>query len=87
MSNAQIIRDELKVVGYSHSNKWWQKYLLDKHGRRVTQQQLSALLGRIQDRPVSDCESVHTAARNFILACRNDVEMAKRILLTYAVAT
>ena len=83
ITNADIIRDEVKVVGHNHTNKWWTKYLEAKHGRVVSVQQVAAVLGRYRDRAVSDSKELHANARRFLLSCANDVELARKILLEY----
>ena len=85
-TNADILRAEAKEMGFNHTNMWWKQYLADKYGRRVTVQQIAAVLGRYEDRKVGDLKSVHEAARRLLLACRNDVGLAKRVLLEYAVS-
>lgn len=82
-TNADLIRHEANVVGHDHSNSWWQKYLLAKYRRNVTIQQIAAVLGRYRDRIISDKKEIHELARRFILACANDLELAKRILMEY----
>lgn len=83
-TNAAILRAEAKELGFNHSNIWWRKYLADKYGRKVTVQQIAAVLGRYEDRQVGDHKAVHDAARRLLLACRNDVGLAKRILREYS---
>ena len=82
-TNADLIREEAQVVGHDHSNSWWQRYLQAKHNRVVTIQQIAAVLGRYKDRIISDNKEIHSYARRFLLACSNDVDLAKRILMEY----
>jgi hypothetical protein len=83
VTNAAILRAEAKELGFNHSNIWWRTYLADKYGRRITVQQIAAVLGRYEDRQVGDHTAVHEAARRLLLACRNDAGLAKRILREY----
>jgi hypothetical protein len=84
-TNADLIRAEAKEIGFNHTNMWWQKYLAEKYGRTITIQQIAAVLGRYEDRQIGDLKAVHEAARRLLLACRNDVGLAKRVLLEYAI--
>ena len=84
-TNADLIREEVKVVGYNHTNKWWKKYLEDKYKRCVTIQQIAAVLGRYQDRIRSESKELHSHARRFLLSCANDVDLAKRILMEFKI--
>jgi hypothetical protein len=85
VTNAAILRAESKELGFNHSNIWWRTYLADKYGRRITVQQIAAVLGRYEDRQVGDLKTVHEAARRLLLVCRNDVGLARRVLHEYAV--
>ena len=82
-TNADLIREEARIVGHDHTNRWWKDYLQAKHSRVVTIQQIAAVLGRYRDRIVSDKKEIHSYARRFLLACANDVDLAKRILMEY----
>lgn len=82
-TTADIIRNEARVIRRNHSNKWWQKYLMEKYSRNVSIQFIAAVLGRYRDRIIADNKELHEFARRFILACANDIELAKRILMEY----
>jgi hypothetical protein len=84
LTNAAIIRAEAKEIGFSHTNKWWRKYFLEKYGRNITIQQIAAVLGRYRDREVCDLRVVHEAARRLLLVCRNDAGLARRVLGEYS---
>lgn len=84
-TNAAIIRAEAKQMGFNHTNKWWRTYLAEKYGRNISLQQIAAVLGRYEDRQVGDLKSVHELARRLLLACRNDVGLATRVLREYSV--
>lgn len=82
-SKADLIRKEALEHGHCHSNKWFRVNLEQKYGLRFTSQEIQVVLGRSSDRRISDLQSVHDTARRFLLACQNDLIMAKRILSSY----
>lgn len=82
-TNADIIRHEARSVDHNHTNRWWQNYLLTKYKRKISIQQIAAVLGRYRDRVVADRKLLHDNARKYLLSCDNDVDLARRILLEY----
>lgn len=82
-TNAELIRYEAKEFDHNHTNKWWQNHLLIKYKRKISIQQIAAVLGRYRDRIVADRKLLHDNARKYLLSCDNDVELARKILLEY----
>lgn len=82
-TNADLIRSEAQAFDHNHTNRWWQNHLLIKYKRKISIQQIAAVLGRYRDRVVADRKVLHDNARKYLLSCDNDVELARRILLEY----
>ena len=82
-TNSYFIRSEAQAFDHNHTNRWWQNHLLIKYKRKISIQQIAAVLGRYRDRVVADRKVLHDNARKYLLSCDNDVELARRILLEY----
>jgi len=82
-SNAELIRVAFKEVGENHKNRFLKDYLREKYHREISISQIAAVLGRYQDRGVIGSENVQSLCRRFLVACKNDVGLAKKVLASY----
>jgi hypothetical protein len=82
-SNANLIRDVFKEVGLNHTNKFLQQYISTRYGRLISISQIAAVLGRYRDREVLADKDVHETCRKFLLSCRNDTGLARKVLASY----
>lgn len=82
-TNADLIREAFKEVGENHKNRFLKEYLRDKYCRNISISQIAAVLGRYEDRGVLGSEAIQNMARRFLVACRGDVGLAKKVLANY----
>lgn len=82
-TNADLIREVFKEVGENHRNRFLREYLRDKYCRDISISQIAAVLGRYEDRGPLCSDSIHNMARKFLVACRGDVGLAKKVLAHY----
>lgn len=83
LCNADLLRELNKSGQLPHTNQKIQQFVLDVYGRKITIQQIAQVLSRYQDRPILADKEVHSMARRFLAACKNDVGLCKRILNDY----
>lgn len=82
-TNAQLLRDLQKDGTLPDTNKKIQQFMLDIYGRKISIQQIAAVLARYCDRPILMNKEVDELARRFLASCKNDVGLCKRILKRY----
>ena len=83
-SNADLIRQAFKEMGENHKNRFFKTYLNESHQRDISISQIAAVLGRYKDRGVIGSEVVQSLCRKFLMSCRNDVGLARKVLASYA---
>lgn len=83
LKNADLIRSVAEEHGFYHSNKFIKDYILAKFKRKISVQQVAQVLGRYRDRQSVDASNAHHRCRSFLLACHNDINLAKKILAGY----
>jgi hypothetical protein len=82
-SNAELIRATFKEVGENHKNRFLKDLLREKYNRDISISQIAAVLGRYEDRGVIGNENVHNLCRRFLVGCKNDIGLAKKVLASY----
>lgn len=82
-SNAQLLRDLQKECQLPDTNKKIQQFMLDVYGRNISIQQIASVLARYCDRPILMNKKIDDLARQFLLSCKNDVGLCRRILKRY----
>ena len=82
-SKADAIRDVAEKEGFNHSNSWIKQRVEYEHGMIVSIQQVSSVLGRYKDRQFVSAEKAHEQCKRFLNSCRNDINLAKKILVGY----
>lgn len=82
-SNADLIRQAFKEMGENHKNRFFKNYLSEKYMRNISISQIAAVLGRYKDRGVLGSEVVQGLCRKFLMSCKNDVGLAKKVLASY----
>lgn len=82
-SNADLLRRLFKNGELPDTNKKIREFVLVSYGRHISVQQIAAVLGRYRDRPIMASIEVDELARRFLVACRNDLGLCKRILSRY----
>ena len=83
LSNADLLRTLQETGQLPNTNKRIQSFLKDVYGRDVTISQIAAICLRYQDRPLVNNEIIDDLCRKFLLACRNDTVLAKRVIDKY----
>ena len=82
-TNADLIRTAFSEIGENHKNRFLKNYLREKYNRDISISQIAAVLGRYEDRGIIGSENVQALCRKFLVACRNDVGLAKKVLAHY----
>jgi hypothetical protein len=82
-SNADLIRYTFKELGENHKNRFLKCVLREKYNRDISISQIAAVLGRYEDRGIIGNENVHNLCRRFLVGCKNDIGLAKKVLASY----